>query len=207
MYNQIKLTRQNIHNIEYTYTEQLTSKTTDISFNKFSVINDEEIIKAIKALKDDSSPRLERILVKIFKLNIHSLVKPLSHIFNLAVAISTFLERFKMSLCENNLFLNLEKTYTLPHYIVNSNQPNKTNLCIHENDCLNQNMCTCQTFVKVVKNCKYLGIVMCHYLKWKDHIKYITNKLRKLMYAFKILTDILELQTIRVVYQSLIESI
>ena len=38
----------------------------------------------------------------------------------------------------------------LPHYIVNSNQPNKTNLCIHENDCLNQNICTCQTFVKIV---------------------------------------------------------
>ncbi|KAF0751638.1 Reverse transcriptase domain-containing protein [Aphis craccivora] len=37
MYNQIKLTRQYIHNIEYTYTEQLTSNTTDISFNKFSV--------------------------------------------------------------------------------------------------------------------------------------------------------------------------
>jgi len=30
-------------------------------------------------------------------------------------------------------------TYILPHYIVNSNQPNKTNLCIHKNDCSNQN--------------------------------------------------------------------
>ena len=56
MYNQIKLTRQNMHNIECTYTEQLISNTTDMSFNKFSVINDEEIIKAIKALKDDSFP-------------------------------------------------------------------------------------------------------------------------------------------------------
>jgi len=34
-------------------------------------------------------------------------------------------------LCENNIFLNLENTYTLPHYIVNLNQLNKTNLCIH----------------------------------------------------------------------------
>jgi len=38
-YNQIKLTRQNIRNIEYTYTEQLTLNTTDISYNEFSVIN------------------------------------------------------------------------------------------------------------------------------------------------------------------------
>ncbi|KAF0706621.1 neuroblastoma-amplified sequence-like [Aphis craccivora] len=100
------------------------------------------------------------------------------------------------------LFLYLEKTYILSHYIVNLNQPNKTNLCIHENGCLNKNCCTCQTFVKIVKNCKYLVIEMCHNLKWKDHIQYITNKLRKLMHAFKILTDILELKTIRVVYQA-----
>jgi len=85
------------------------------------------------------------------------------------------------NLCENNLLLNLEKTYILPHYIVNSNQPNKTNICIHEDDCLNQNICTCQIFVKIVKYCKYLGIKMCHNLKWNDHIKCLTNKLRKLM--------------------------
>jgi len=36
---------------------------------------------------------------------------------------------------------------------------------------------------------------------WNDHIKYITNKLRKCMCAFKNLTDILELKTISVVYQ------
>ncbi|KAF0764747.1 hypothetical protein FWK35_00004685 [Aphis craccivora] len=58
-------------------------------------------------------------------------------------------------LYEHNVFLNLEKTYILPYYIVNLNQPNKTNLCIHENGCLNQNICTGQTFVKIVKNCKY----------------------------------------------------
>ena len=97
MYDQIKLTRQNKHNIECTYTELLTSNTTDMSFNKFSVINDEEIIKAIKALKDDSSPGLDGISVKILKLNIHSLIKPLSHIFNLAIATSTIPECFNIS--------------------------------------------------------------------------------------------------------------
>jgi len=57
---------------------------------------------------------------------------------------------------------------------------------IHENVYLNRNiLCTCQTFVKIVKNCKYLGIEMCHNLKWNDHIKFVTNKLRKIMYAFR----------------------
>ncbi|KAF0751639.1 Reverse transcriptase domain-containing protein [Aphis craccivora] len=61
------------------------------------VINDEKIIKAIKALKDDSSAGLDGISVKILKLNIYSLIKPLSHIFNLAIATSTFPECFKIS--------------------------------------------------------------------------------------------------------------
>lgn len=26
---------------------------------------------------------------------------------------------------------------------------------------------------------------MCHNLKWNGHIKFVTNKLRKIMYAFK----------------------
>jgi len=68
-----------------------------MSFNKFSVINDEEIIKAIKALKDDSSPGLEGISVKMLKLNVHSLIKPLSHIFNLGITTSTIPECFKIS--------------------------------------------------------------------------------------------------------------
>ncbi|KAF0762995.1 zinc finger and BTB domain-containing protein 14-like [Aphis craccivora] len=53
----------------------------------------------------------------------------------------------------------------------------------------------------------FASIEMCHNLKWKNHIQYITNKLRKLMYAFKTLTDILEFKTIIVVHQALIESI
>jgi len=65
MYNQIKHTRQKTHNIKYTDTEQLNSNTTDIPFNILSLINAEEIIKAIKTLKDDCSPGLYGITVKI----------------------------------------------------------------------------------------------------------------------------------------------
>jgi len=46
---------------------------------------------------------------------------------------------------------------------------------------------------------------MWHNLKWNDHIKFVTNKLRKIMYPFKNLTNILKLKKIRVVYQALIE--
>ena len=45
---------------------------------------------------------------------------------------------------------------------------------------------------------------MCHNLKWNDYIELATNKLRKIMYAFKNLTDILQLKKIRVVCQELL---
>ena len=48
---------------------------------------------------------------------------------------------------------------------------------------------------------------MCYNLKWNDYIKLVINELRKIMYAFKNLTDILELKKLRVMYQALIESI
>jgi len=100
MYTKIKHTIQTIHNIECidtVDTEQLISNTTDISLNSFSIINNEEIIKAIKAVKDDSSPGLDGNSVKMLKLNMHSLIKPLSYIFNLVIATSTIPKCFKIS--------------------------------------------------------------------------------------------------------------
>jgi len=84
------------------------------------------------------------------------------------------------------------------NYTVNSNQTNKTSICIHEDVCLNQNKCACQTSIKKVKNCKYLRIEMCNILKQYDHIIPVTKKLRKTIYAYKNLTNIKELLSIRV---------
>lgn len=50
-----------------------------------------------------------------------------------------------------------------------------TRLNIHDNECLNQNSCNCKTPIEIVKNCKYIVILMCHNLKWNDHIKLVTN--------------------------------
>lgn len=55
-------------------TKQLTTNTSDISLNKFSWINSHEIINAIKSLKDDSSPELDGVSLKLLL----SLIKSLS---------------------------------------------------------------------------------------------------------------------------------
>jgi len=87
-------------------------------------------------------------------------------------SVHSDMSKIQKWLCENNLFLNLEKFYTLPHYKVNSNQPNKTNLYyINENLSFDQKLSTSRKCMNRVKNCKYLGIKMCHNLKWNVHIK------------------------------------
>jgi len=70
-------------------------------------------------------------------------------------------------------------------------------------------VCICQTSKKkIIKNCKYLGIVMCRILNLNDYFNLIANKIRKIMYAFKYVADILlECKTIRMVYKALVESI
>ena len=48
MYNQIKHTRQMIHNINSIDTKQLKSNITEVLFNKFSFITDDDIIKSME---------------------------------------------------------------------------------------------------------------------------------------------------------------
>jgi len=58
-----------------------------------------------------------------------------------------------------------------------------------------------------VYNIKYLGINFDHRLKFTDHIYSVNNSIRKLFYKFKILRNILDLKTLRVVFLALAQSI
>jgi len=51
-----------------------------------------------------------------------------------------------------------------------------------------------------VENYKYLGVVFDSRLKWVDHIQYVKNKIRKLMYFFKLISEFLTVHEIRRVY-------
>lgn len=62
-------------------------------FSKFSY-NYNKDIKAMNALKYDSS-RLDRITVKMLKLNIYHLSQLLLYLFNLAVIMSALPDSFK----------------------------------------------------------------------------------------------------------------
>lgn len=54
---------------------------------------------------------------------------------------------------------------------------------------------------------KYLGIIIDQFLKWKEHIQYLTLRVRKLFHRFYILRDIMNKKIIELLYTALAESI
>ena len=81
------------------------------------------------------------------------------------------------------------------------------NLQIHNHDCdLNQN-CICNNLIKRVTYIKYLGVLIDQNFTWKEHISYVTTKIRKLIYKFYELRHVLSLSTLKMVYYALVETV
>jgi len=103
----------------------------------------------------------------------------------------------------NNLQLNLTKTKYIIFNISNfmcMSYSSISELCIHSYNCKYLNLpCNCVPLERVY-NIKYLGINFDYRLKFVDHIYSVNNSIRKLFYTFKILRNILDLKTSRVVY-------
>jgi len=105
---------------------------------------------------------------------------------------------------KNNLFLNLDKSAILLHSLSECTLPTLNELKIHECKTLLLNHCQCKS-VSIVKNYKYLGIEMCHDMKWKNQIINTTNKLRKMIFIMKSLCEILDCKDIKLIYLTLFE--
>lgn len=63
--------------------------------------------------------------------------------------------------------------------------------------------------MKIVKSCIHLGVEMCNNFKQKEHISFIKDKLRKLIYkyAFRNVTDLFDYVKLKIIYEALVESI
>lgn len=57
------------------------------------------------------------------------------------------------------------------------------------------------------KEIKYLGVLVDQHLKWHEHVQYINRRLRKSIYKFFTLRNILNTKTLLMVYDSLIMSV
>lgn len=104
------------------------------------------------------------------------------------------------------LSINFNKTKFIAFSITSHDQPRIEFLPIHEPHCEESTTCCCPKIDKV--SCiKYLGIMVDQNLKWKEHIDYITNKLKRGIHKFYQLRDILTEKYIRTIYSALVESI
>lgn len=102
------------------------------------------------------------------------------------------------------LTLNTDKTKFLTFRISNKLLPSHQSLKLHSCNPL-LSPCTCPSISRV-DSIKYLGIQIDDLLKWKVHVINLTTKLRKLVYFFKIVRDILNRKQLKQVYCALIQS-
>jgi len=51
---------------------------------------------------------------------------------------------------------------------------------------------------------KYLGVYFNHRLKFVEHIYFVNNIMRKLFYKFRVIKNILDIKTIRVIYLAIL---
>lgn len=118
----------------------------------------------------------------------------------------TALQQISYWLRSNLLTLNTDKTKFLTFSLNITNSSYFNSLKVH--NCNNTNTCgQCSNTISKVNDIKYLGIKIDQFLKWDAHVEMITNKLRKLIYKFYQLRQILNPPEIKLVYQSLVESI
>ncbi|KAL3283323.1 hypothetical protein HHI36_006471, partial [Cryptolaemus montrouzieri] len=62
-------------------------------------------------------------------------------------------------------------------------------------------------FIKEVAATKYLGVIIDQFLKWKPHMEYLSNRIRKLIHKFYLIRQVLGTRTLFIIYKSLIESL
>lgn len=112
-------------------------------------------------------------------------------------------------LSENLLTVNIDKTKFICFSIYDKNTSNINNLKLHTYNCLSNNKlnCECSDELKITDSIKYLGVVIDKNLKWTEQISNINTKIRKLIYKFYHLRNIMPNYVLKTLYYALAESI
>lgn len=115
--------------------------------------------------------------------------------------------RLKKWFDSNILSMNISKTKVMPIFLHKKRAPPpqldlKLHMCGREWDV----ECDCRS-IESVNEIKYLGIIFDNRLSWMQHIAYLKNKLRKLIFVFSKLHGILNVKELRMVYFSFAQSI
>lgn len=115
------------------------------------------------------------------------------------------LNKIKQWLDSNYLTLNISKTtfVTFAAQLSSIHDTQQIKVC----NCPQVSECNCNCTINRSTKVKYLGVYMDQLLKWNDHIDYTNNKIRKTIYKFKQIRNILTWKWLKAVYAAIVESI
>lgn len=112
----------------------------------------------------------------------------------------------KKWLDQNVLSLNISRTKFMPISLRDSTEYYLQDLIIHSCGSFLNTKCSCESIEKV--SCyKYLGVVFDNRIKWKSHIECLITKLRKYIYAFRQLREVLTGKEIKLAYYAYVQSL
>lgn len=107
----------------------------------------------------------------------------------------------------NLLTLNLQKTKFIRFSIAGSIKPPLDSCLIRAHTCSGiTTNCNCLS-IDMVANLKYLGIHIDERLDWKTHIENTSKRCRKLMYLFRGLRQVADMDLLKMIYITLCQSI
>jgi len=107
---------------------------------------------------------------------------------------------------QNTLTLNIEKTKYISITLRNDMDPGPRLLKLHSCDDPRLATCSCGAIGRVDQY-KYLGVVIDSKLSWVPHIQGVKQRLRKMVYAFKQLSEVLTVDQRRTVYYAYVQSV
>jgi hypothetical protein len=107
---------------------------------------------------------------------------------------------------ENLLTLNVSKSTYVQFHLCKSSTINHINLTVHSCKQQTTDNCTCPKLLKS-KSVKYLGVILDEKLSWLPHIDLISSRIRVLIWYFKKLRHIADIDVLKSVYYALGQSI
>lgn len=107
---------------------------------------------------------------------------------------------------QNLLSLNISKTKFLPLSLKPNSDYSLQDLVIHSCGNYLNNICTCESIEKV-SSFKYLGVIFDNRMNWSCHFVFLKNKLRKFIFVFRQINDILNKNEIKLMYFAYVQSL
>lgn len=106
----------------------------------------------------------------------------------------------------NTLSVNISKTKCLPIHLRQDCGPGALTLRMHSCGVSESDACGC-AIIERVEQYTYLGVIIDSRLSWTPHIQYIKQRLRKFIYAFSQLSQVLSVEHCRTVYCAYVQSL